>query len=86
MDHLSRTIGSSKHPIVWLFCAFAVGGVIERYSEIAWWVWPAVCLLSALAAYILRDRIEAGILLVTAFIAAGGLCLSVQNATLLMIE
>lgn len=82
MDHLSRTIGSSKHPIVWLFCAFAVGGVIERYSEIAWWVWPAVCLLSALAAYILRDRIEAGILLVTAFIAAGGLCLSVQNATL----
>ena len=67
------------YPLLWLAGCFASGILIAHFLNINWRILLPVCIISAFLTIIFQTNKFGTILLSAAFIAAGGLSLSIEN-------
>jgi len=67
------------YPLLWLAVCFALGILATHFFVVNWKILLAVCLVFATLSAIFQTRKFALIFLSVAFVAVGGLCLSVEN-------
>ncbi|CAN5711831.1 hypothetical protein BH24ACI2_BH24ACI2_00390 [soil metagenome] len=67
------------YPLLWLAVCFAFGVLSEHFLAVNWQLYSAVCLIfSVLTIVFLRGKFALTFLSI-AFVAVGGLCLSIEN-------